>query len=236
MGDQGWSFSPGKDVISDPIFNATYVHELYTAALSNFTGRVTVPILWDKQKQTIVSNESSEIIRMFNSAFDHLGALPIDFSPPDLLVEIDELNDFIYPAINNGVYRAGFATSQDAYKEAVIALFDALNVIEQRLETRRYLTGNSITEADWRLFTTLVRFDAVYVGHFKCNIRRLVDYPNIWGYLRDLYQVPGIAETVNMDNVKAHYYQSHKNINPTGIIPSGPKLDFMSNHRRQRIG
>lgn len=235
MGDEGWTFAPGEGVVADPIHNAINVHEIYTAAQADYTGRVTVPILWDKKTNTIVSNESPEIIRMFNSAFDEVGALPGDFSPTELLTEIDELNEFIYPTINNGVYRAGFATTQEAYDEAVVEVFDALDTLEVRLENRRYLTGNTITEADWRLFTTLVRFDAVYVGHFKCNLRRIVDYPNIWGYVRDLYQVPGVADTVAMDYIKTHYYGSHETINPTRIIPMGPYIDFDSAHNRERL-
>jgi len=235
MGDEGWTFAPGEGVVADPILNATNVHEIYTAAQADYTGRVTVPILWDKKTNTIVSNESPEIIRMFNSAFDEVGALPGDFSPPELLAEIDELNEFIYPTINNGVYRAGFATTQEAYEEAVAEVFSALDSLEVRLENSRYLTGNIITEADWRLFTTLVRFDAVYVGHFKCNLRRIVDYPNIWGYLRDLYQVPGIEETVAMDYIKAHYYGSHETINPTRVIPVGPDIDFHTPHGREQL-
>lgn len=235
MGDEGWTFAPGEGVVTDPILNAMNVHEIYTAAQADYTGRVTVPILWDKKTNTIVSNESPEIIRMFNSAFDDVGALPGDFSPPALLAEIDELNEFIYPTINNGVYRAGFATTQEAYEEAVTEVFSALDTLELRLEDSRYLTGNTITEADWRLFTTLVRFDAVYVGHFKCNLRRIVDYPNIWGYLRDLYQVPGIEETVAMDYIKAHYYGSHETINPTRVIPAGPDIDFHMPHGREQL-
>jgi putative glutathione S-transferase len=235
MGDEGWTFAPGEGVVPDPILNAINVHEIYTRAQVDYTGRVTVPILWDKETNTIVSNESPEIIRMFNSAFDDIGALPGDFSPPELLAEIDELNAFIYPTINNGVYRAGFATTQAAYDEAVVEVFDALDTLEVRLENRRYLTGNTITEADWRLFTTLVRFDSVYVGHFKCNLRRIVDYPNIWGYLRDLYQVPGIEETVAMDYIKAHYYGSHETINPTRILPVGPHIDFNMAHDRELL-
>jgi putative glutathione S-transferase len=235
MGDEGWTFAPGEGVVADPILNATNVHEIYTAAQANYTGRVTVPILWDKKNHTIVSNESPEIIRMFNSAFDDVGAIPGDFSPPELLAEIDELNEFIYPTINNGVYRAGFATTQEAYDEAVVEVFNALDTLEARLENRRYLTGNTITEADWRLFTTLVRFDAVYVGHFKCNLRRIVDYPNIWSYLRDLYQIPGIEETVAMDYIKAHYYGSHESINPTRIVPIGPDIDFNASHGREQL-
>jgi putative glutathione S-transferase len=235
MGDEGWTFAVGEGVVADPILNAINLHEIYTAAQADYTGRVTVPILWDKKSNTIVSNESPEIIRMFNSAFDDVGALPGDFSPPELLAEIDELNEFIYPMINNGVYRAGFATTQVAYDEAVADVFNALDTLEARLDNRRYLTGSTITEADWRLFTTLVRFDAVYVGHFKCNLRRIVDYPNIWGYLRDLYQVPGIEETVAMDYIKTHYYGSHETINPTRIVPIGPCIDFNSTHCREQL-
>ena len=235
MGDEGWTFIAGEGVIPDPIFNATYLYEIYTAAEASYTGRVTVPVLWDKKTNAIVSNESSEIIRMFNSAFDGIGALAGNFSPPELLAEIDALNAFIYPAINNGVYRAGFATTQEAYEEAVFEVFNALDVLEVRLESRRYLTGNTITEADWRLFTTLVRFDSVYAGHFKCNLHRIVDYPNLWGYLRDLYQVPGIAETVNMEYIKMHYYGSHDTINPTHLIPVGPEIDFNAPHDRASL-
>lgn len=235
MGSEGWTFTAGEGVVADPIINATHLYDIYTAAQSDYTGRVTVPILWDKKTNTIVSNESSEIIRMFNSAFDEVGALAGDFSPSALLAELDTLNEFIYAAINNGVYRAGFATTQDAYNEAVNEVFNALDTLEVQLKSQRYLTGNTITEADWRLFTTLVRFDAVYVGHFKCNLRRIVDYPNLWGYLRDLYQVPGIEETVNIDYIKAHYYGSHDTINPTLIIPVGPEIDFHSPHGRENL-
>ena len=232
MGDKGWTFAEGAGVIADPIVNASYLYEVYVAAKPNYTGRVTVPILWDKKTNTIVSNESSEIIRMLNSAFDEAGATDVNFLPKALLAEIDTINEFVYSAVNNGVYKAGFATTEAAYKEAVVMLFDALDTLEVRLADQRYLLGDTITEADWRLFTTLVRFDAVYVGHFKCNIRRIVDYPNLWGYLRDLYQVPGIAETVSIEHIKAHYYTSHANINPTRIIPVGPLLDFNEPHDR----
>ena len=235
MGNEGWTFEPGDQVVADPIHQASRMHQVYTIAMSDYTGRVTVPVLWDKQTNTIVSNESPEIIRMFNSAFDGVGAIAGDFCPPELLAEIDELNEFIYPSINNGVYRAGFATTQIAYDAAVADLFNALDTLEIRLSERRYLTGNSITEADWRLFTTLVRFDAVYVGHFKCNLRRIVDFPNLWGYLRDLYQVPGIAQTVHIDHIKAHYYGSHDTVNPTLIIPAGPVIDFMEPHGRRAL-
>ena len=204
MGDKGWTFAEGAGVIADPIANASYLYEVYVAAKPDYTGRVTVPILWDKKTNTIVSNESSEIIRMLNSAFDEVGATDVNFLPTELLAEIDTINEFVYSAVNNGVYKAGFATTEAAYKEAVVTLFDALDTLEARLADQRYLLGDTITEADWRLFTTLVRFDAVYVGHFKCNIRRIVDYPNLWGYLRDLYQVPGIAETVSIEHIKAH--------------------------------
>ncbi|WP_289047820.1 glutathione S-transferase family protein [uncultured Psychrobacter sp.] len=235
MGDKGWTFAEGAGVIADPIVNASYLYEVYVAAKPNSTGRVTVPILWDKKTNTIVSNESSEIIRMLNSAFDEAGATDVNFLPKALLAEIDTINEFVYSAVNNGVYKAGFATTEAAYKEAVVTLFDALDTLEARLADQRYLLGDTITEADWRLFTTLVRFDAVYVGHFKCNIRRIVDYPNLWGYLRDLYQVPGIAETVSIEHIKAHYYTSHANINPTRIIPVGPLLDFNEPHDRTRF-
>ncbi|MCD6250811.1 MAG: glutathione S-transferase family protein [Psychrobacter sp.] len=235
MGDKGWTFAEGKGVIADPIVHARYLYEVYTAAKSDYTGRVTVPILWDKKTNTIVSNESSEIIRMFNSAFDEVGATTSNFIPPELLAEIDDINTFVYSAVNNGVYKAGFATTQEAYEQPLTTLFDALDILEARLAKRRYLMGDTITEADWRLFTTLVRFDAVYVGHFKCNIRRIIDYPNLWGYLRDLYQVPGVAETVNMTHIKQHYYTSHANINPTRIIPVGPELDFTTAHNREQL-
>ena len=235
MGDKGWTFAEGAGVIADPIVNASYLYEVYVAAKPDYTGRVTVPILWDKKTNTIVSNESSEIIRMLNSAFDEVGATAVNFLPAELLAEIDAVNEFVYSAINNGVYKAGFATTEAAYKEAVVVLFDALDTLEARLADQRYLLGDTITEADWRLFTTLVRFDAVYVGHFKCNIRRIVDYPNLWGYLCDLYQVPGIAETVSIEHIKAHYYTSHANINPTRIIPVGPVLEFNEPHDRAHL-
>ena len=235
MLEQGWTFKEGAGVIADPILNATHLYEIYTAAQADYTGQVTVPTLWDKKTNTIVNNESSEIIRMFNSAFDDVGAIAIDFTPAEQLDEIDKLNAFIYRTIKNGVYKAGFATTQEVYDKVVTALFDALDTLEERLENSRYLLGNTITEADWRLFTTLVRFDAVYVGHFKCNRRRIVDYPNLWGYLRDLYQVPGIAATVDIDHIKKHYYGSHKTINPTLIIPKGPDIYFTTAHQRERL-
>ena len=196
---------------------------------------MTVPVLWDKELGTIVSNESSEIIRMFNSEFDAIGDASLDLYPAELRDEIDAMNEFVYPRINNGVYRCGFATTQEAYDEAFCDLFSALDALDDRLSRQRYLVGGRITEADWRLFTTLVRFDPVYVGHFKCNLRRIADYPNLSGYLRDLYQVPGVADTVNMTHIKHHYYGSHATINPTGIVPVGPELDLDRPHGREAL-
>src|SRR5919198_909714 len=227
MGENGWSFTDGPGCIPDPIFNARYLYEIYTAAHPHYTGRVTVPVLWDKKAAIIVNNESAEIIRMFNSEFDAFGRAEVDFYPEELRAEIDAINDFVYPNVNNGVYRCGFATTQEAYEEAFTALFAALDELEARLERARYLLGARATEADWRLFTTLVRFDAVYYSHFKCNLRRIADYPNLSRYLRELYHMPGIGETVNMNHIKQHYYRSHKAINPTGIVPLGPELEFM---------
>jgi glutathionyl-hydroquinone reductase len=235
MGDQGWSFDEGDGVIADTVNGKTYLYEIYTEATPDYTGRATVPILWDMDRQTIVSNESSEIIRMFNSAFDEIGAAPGDYYPQTLRDEIDELNDRIYPNVNNGVYRAGFAKSQEAYEEAVTDVFRVLDRLEERLENQRYLTGDQITEADWLLLPTLLRFDPVYVGHFKCNIRRLVDYPNLWGYTKDLYQVPGVADTVNTEYNRQHYYRSHEGVNPTRIVPVGPQIDFTQPHGRERL-
>ncbi len=226
MLENGWTFEDAPGVIPDPIHNARYLYQVYTAADATYTGKVTVPVLWDRERATIVNNESSEIIRMFNRAFDEVGAKAGDFYPEDLRDEIDRLNARVYDTVNNGVYRAGFATRQEAYEEAVTALFESLDWLDHLLGSRRYLTGDRKTEADWRLFTTLVRFDSVYVGHFKCNLRRIADYPNLSGYLRDLYQVPGVAETVNMQHIKGHYYESHRMINPTGIVPKGPIVDF----------
>jgi putative glutathione S-transferase len=236
MGEQGWSFEPAEGVIPDSINKAEFLHQVYTKADPTYSGRVTVPILWDKQTATIVNNESAEIIRMFNSAFYGIGAVEGDYYPGALRDEINALNDRIYNTVNNGVYKAGFATTQEAYEEAVTNLFDTLDWLEERLAKQRYLMGKHLTEADWRLFTTLLRFDPVYVGHFKCNIRRIVDYPNLWGYLRELYQIPKVAETVNFKHIKRHYYQSHKTINPTGIVALGPKLNLSEPHGRERIG
>ena len=236
MAEHGWTFESGDGVVHDPIHGARYMHQIYTAALPTYSGRVTVPVLWDKQTNTIVSNESSEIIRMFNSAFDAVGARAGDYYPELLREEIDALNERVYDTVNNGVYKSGFATTQDAYEEAVGPLFESLDWLDERLSTRRYLTGAAITEADWRLFTTLLRFDPVYVGHFKCNIRRIADYPNLSGYVRDLYQQPGVAETVNMEHIKSHYYASHETINPTRIVPIGPEIDYSAPHDRARLG
>jgi len=236
MAEDGWTFKQDDGVIGDPFHQAGMLHQVYTAARPDYTGRVTVPVLWDRKTQTIVSNESSEIIRMLNSAFDGLGATAGDYYPEALRPEIDRLNDRIYDTVNNGVYKAGFATSQAAYEEALYPLFDSLDGLEDRLATRRYLTGPGITEADWRLFTTLIRFDAVYVGHFKCNLKRITDYPHLSAYLRDLYQQPGVPATVNMDHIKHHYYVSHDMINPTGVVPAGPLLDFSAPHQRHLLG
>jgi putative glutathione S-transferase len=226
MLEDGWTFEPGEGVTEDNVNGARFLHEVYTKADPHYSGRVTVPVLWDKQTGTIVSNESSEIIRMLNSAFDGIGATPGDFYPEALQPEIDALNARIYDTVNNGVYKAGFATTQAAYEEAVRPLFESLDWLESILSKQRYLTGDQPTEADWRLWTTLLRFDPVYVGHFKCNLKRIVDYPALWSYTRELYQVPGIRETVDFDHIKRHYYMSHKTINPTGIVPLGPVLDF----------
>jgi putative glutathione S-transferase len=236
MAADGWTFHPGEGVVADSVNGATFMHQIYTAAQTDFSGRVTVPVLWDKQTGTIVSNESAEIIRMFNSAFDEVGALSGDFYPETLRAEIDEVNARIYGTVNNGVYKAGFATTQSAYEEAVLPLFETLDWLDAKLGDRRYLTGSTITEADWRLFTTLVRFDPVYVGHFKCNIRRLADYANLPGYVRDLYQQPGVAETVHMNHIKDHYYGSHTSVNPTGIVPLGPQIDYAQPHDRVNFG
>ena len=232
MAENGWTFEPGEGATEDHLHGSQYLYQVYTAAKSDYTGRVTVPVLWDKKTNTIVSNESPEIIRMFNSAFDGIGAKEGDYYPEALHDEINELNDRIYDTVNNGVYKSGFATSQEAYEEAVYPLFETLDWLEERLSRQRYLTGSALTEADWRLFTTLVRFDPVYVGHFKCNIRRIEDYPNLSNYVRELYQHPGIAETVHMDYIKKHYYGSHKTVNPSSIVPVGTGFDLTVPHNR----
>ncbi|MDW1918077.1 glutathione S-transferase family protein [Vibrio sp. Vb0349] len=231
MLSQGWQMG-----LPEPLFGHTRMHQIYTQAKPDYTGRVTVPVLWDKKTNTIVSNESSEIIRMFNSAFNDLTGNHDDYYPEPLRGVIGEWNDYIYPNVNNGVYRCGFATSQEAYEEAFESLFSALDKIDGHLATHRYLAGNKITEADWRLFTTLVRFDAVYVGHFKCNKQRIADYVNIQGYLKELYQIDGIADTNDFYHIKRHYYFSHTGINPTQVVPKGPDLDFSSPHQREMIG
>ncbi|WP_421865076.1 glutathione S-transferase family protein [Motiliproteus sp.] len=242
MAEQGWTFAPepgpNAELVGDPLMQADYLHQVYTRADPHYSGRVTVPVLWDKQRQTIVNNESSEIIRMLNSAFDHLGAKPGDFYPlypESLRTEIDTVNALIYDRINNGVYKAGFATTQQAYEQAVVPLFDCLDELEQRLAKQRYLCGSQITEADWRLFTTLIRFDPVYHGHFKCNLKQLADYPNLSGYLRELYQWPGVAQTVDMAHIKDHYCRSHTSINPTGIVPAGPLMELERSHGRNPV-
>ena len=232
MAENGWTFDVGDGVVPDTVNGAQFLHQVYTKAKPDYSGRVTVPVLWDKHTKTIVSNESPEIIRMFNAAFDEVGAVQGDYYPEHLRSEIDALNDRIYTTVNNGVYRCGFATTQAAYEEAITPLFDTLDWLEDILSRKRYLTGGQITEADWRLFTTLIRFDPVYVGHFKCNIRRIADYPNLSNYLRDLYQQPGIAGTVNMEHIKRHYYESHTSINPSRVVPKGPDIDYKTPHDR----
>ncbi|BBM01342.1 glutathione S-transferase family protein [Microbulbifer sp. GL-2] len=232
MREYGWSFNTQEGSSGDRLFQSDYLYQLYQRNRRDYSGRVTVPVLWDKQRQCIVNNESSEIIRMFNSAFDQLTGNEEDFYPEDLQGDIDATNDVVYENVNNGVYRAGFATSQEAYERAYESLFSTLGQLEQRLENNRYLTGDRVSEADWRLFTTLIRFDAVYHGHFKCNKQRLADYKNLWGFTRELYQWPGVAETVDFFHIKHHYYGSHLHINPTAIVPRGPELDYSAPHRR----
>ncbi len=236
MREQGWTFADGPGVVPDTVNHARALHQVYTAADPQYSGRVTVPVLWDRQRSTIVCNESSEILRMMNSAFDSIGATPGDYYPAELRVEIDTVNARIYDTVNNGVYKAGFATSQAAYEEAVWPLFETLDWLEARLATQRYLVGNRLTEADIRLFTTLVRFDPVYVGHFKCNLRRIADYPALSGFVRDLYQHRGVAGTVNFEHIKRHYYESHRTLNPVGVVPAGPVLDLTAPHGRERLG
>jgi putative glutathione S-transferase len=235
MADEGWTFEKGPGVIPDTVNGAARLHEVYTKAKPDYTGRVTVPVLWDRLRETIVSNESADIIRMFNAAFNQLTGSKADFYPDHLRKEIDTVNDAVYHKVNNGVYKCGFATEQAPYEEAFDALFATLDDLEERLAHQRYLLGDRLTEADWRLFTTLLRFDPVYHGHFKCNLRRLVDYPNLWNYTRDLYQVPGVAETVNLHHIKHHYYESHPTVNPSGIVPKGPAIDFAAAHNRNSV-
>ena len=236
MGENGWTFQKDPDgIVEDKLFGSKFFYEVYLKADPHYTGRVTVPTLWDKQKETIVSNESAEIIRMFNSAFDGVGAKEGDYYPEDRREEIDEINERVYHTVNNGVYKAGFATTQAAYEEAVYPLFDTLDWLDARLSRMRFLTGDTPTEADWRLWTTLYRFDLVYHGHFKCNIRRLADYEHLWPYARDLYQWPGIAGTVNPVHAQRHYYESHDMVNPTQIVPAGPVMDWEAPHGREGL-
>ena len=234
MLENGWEF--GRDELRDPLYDLKFMHQIYTKTKADYSGRVTVPVLWDKKRETIVNNESAEIIRMLNSAFNDLTGNQDDYYPQALHSDIDKVNDFVYDRVNNGVYKCGFATTQAAYEEAFDELFAALDELEQRLAGQRYLAGSQLTEADWRLFTTLVRFDPVYVGHFKANLKRIADYPNLYNYLRELYQHPGVQQTVNMTHIKKHYYASHKTINPTGVIPKGPALDLTAPHDRRKFG
>ena len=235
MGEHGWTFAEAPGVVPDPVGGACYLYEVYLRSAPDYSGRVTVPVLWDLQRNTIVSNESAEIIRMMNSAFEGIGALTGNYAPEALLPQIDEINVRIYGDVNNGVYKAGFATEQPVYERAVMALFGCLDELEQLLSRQRYLVDSLITEADWRLFTTLIRFDPVYHGHFKCNLRCLVDYSNLWAYTRELYQWPGVAGTVNMQHIKDHYYRSHPTINPNGIVPVGPSLNLDEPHDRAKL-
>lgn len=232
----GWTFNTDEGSSGDAVNGKSKLSEIYLAADPKYTGRVSVPVLWDKERKTIVNNESPEIIRMLNAAFDAFTNERADYYPQALRAQIDKINELVYPNVNNGVYRAGFATSQAAYEEAFRNLFDALDEIEQILSRQRYVAGNAVTEADWRLFCTLIRFDAVYYSHFKCNWRHIYEYPNLSHYVRDLYQVPGVAETVNLEQIKRHYYGSQRQVNPTGIIPVGPQLDFAAPHDRARFG
>jgi putative glutathione S-transferase len=231
----GWTFNKDEGSTGDIVNGKNKLSEIYVLADARYTGRVSVPVLWDKARNTIVNNESSEIIRMLNSAFNSCTDVHTDYYPQALRGEIDKINELVYPNINNGVYRTGFATSQSAYEQAFRNLFDVLDEIEQLLSQRRYLAGNAITEADWRLFPTLVRFDAVYYSHFKCNWRHIYEYPNLSNYVRDLYQQPGVAETVSLQQIKRHYYRSQLQVNPTGIVPVGPQLNFSAPHDRGRF-
>ncbi|MFC4260149.1 glutathione S-transferase family protein [Marinobacter lacisalsi] len=237
MVENGWEFRPDDGAHRDHLHDARFLYELYIRAAPDYTGRVTVPTLWDRQRETIVSNESADIIRMFNSAFDELPGVrhDLDFYPESLQSEIDRVNERVYHTVNNGVYKAGFATAQDKYEEAYGALFDSLDWLDERLAHQRYLVGDQPTEADWRLFTTLIRFDAVCFSHFKCNRQRIGDYPNLSGYVKDLYQVRGVSDTVDIEQIKRHYYVSQRTINPTQIVPVGPELDFDGLHERASL-
>ena len=237
MGSGGWSFTERRGCTRDSVNGAAFLRDIYLKAKADYTGRVTVPVLWDRETGTIVNNESSEIIRMLNCEFDALASRELpNLYPEALRPQIERWNGIIYRTVNNGVYRAGFATTQDKYEAAARELFATLDTLDQHLGKHRYLCGSVVTEADWRLFTTLVRFDAVYYGHFKCNLRRLVDYDNLWAYARELYQIPGVAETVDLEQIKEHYYRSHARINPTGVVPAGPTLDLMVPHGRECLG
>ncbi|MBP5979180.1 MAG: glutathione S-transferase family protein [Halomonas sp.] len=235
MLDKGWTYHQDEGSSGDAVNGVDYHYQLYTMTNPNYTGRVTVPVLWDKKRSTIINNESADLLRIFNRAFNKLTNNHLDFYPEDLRQDIDAVNADVYDHINNGVYKTGFATEQDVYEKHVKALFDALERMEKRLDTQRYLAGEWLTEADIRLFTTLIRFDAVYYGHFKCNFKRIEDFPNLANYLREIYQWPGVAETVDMDHIKRHYYYSHDTINPTRIVPAGPLLDFERSHDRGRL-
>jgi len=233
--ERGWAFREGPGHSLDPINGFHFLSEAYKATDPSYRGRVTVPVLWDTVTKRIVTNSDDDLLRMFNSEFNEFTTSTIDLYPNELRKDIDALNEFIYENVNDGVYRAGFATSQRVYEKAVLRLFDALNQLEKRLADHRYLFGPRFAETDWRLFVTLIRFDAVYHGHFKCNIRRIIDYPNLFGYLKDLYQTDGIAETVNFDHIKRHYYITHDDINPTRIVPIGPVQDLSTPHRREQL-
>ena len=228
MGEEGWTFVEGDGATGDRLFGSRFLHQVYTRSTPDYTGSVTVPVLWDTHESVIVNNESAEILRMFNTAFDGVGARPGDYYPAPLREEIDRINARVYETLNNGVYKAGFATSQDAYDHAVTPLFETLDALEQRLSRSRFLVGEQLTEADIRLFTTLVRFDPVYHGHFKCNLQRIVDYPGLWRFTRELASMPAVAQTVNLFHIKHHYYESHRGINPSGIVPAGPRHDVPS--------
>ncbi len=237
MVENGWEFRPGVEQHRDHLYGSDFMHEIYTRAAADYSGRVTVPVLWDKQQQTIVSNESADIIRMFNSAFNELEGVKakLDFYPENLRGDVDTVNERVYHTVNNGVYKAGFATAQDKYEQAYKELSESLDWLDEKLSRQRYLAGSQLTEADWRLFTTLIRFDAVYYSHFKCNRQQIRDYPNLSGYLRELYQVPGVAQTVDIGQIKRHYYVSQRTINPTQIVPVGPELDFDAPHGRDQL-
>ncbi|WP_374763015.1 glutathione S-transferase family protein [Yunchengibacter salinarum] len=235
MLEEGWTYDESEGSTGDPLYGLKRHYELYQKADPHYTGRVTVPVLWDKERETIVSNESADIIRMLNTAFDDLGAKPGDYAPETYKDEIEAINERVYHTVNNGVYKAGFATTQKAYEEAVYPLFESLDWLESLLAERRYLAGDRLTEADIRLWTTLVRFDPVYFGHFKCNIKMLKDHPNLWNFTKEIHQMPGVAETVNMDHIQRHYYASHRTINPTGVVPVGRGAPLDTPHDRDRL-